>query len=128
MILTAQNINRTIILNTASMDENQVSDIIDWKEMTVGSISAKWEGNDTIDGSLTVEAANIPEDAWFDEINICGIDSAYIMNDDNSGRGKKKCKMFNLGVLGYRYTRVKYFKGSNTTGTITIMALGKKNG
>jgi len=104
-----------------------ISDIIDWKEMPIGSIHAKWDANNALDGKIIVEASDVPIDDWFDEIQICEINNEYVMSDDGT-RGKKKTKMFNLGVIGYRYSRVKFSHGTNTAGTISIVALGKKNG
>jgi len=70
-----------------------------------------------------VYASNWPDAATFAKLD-CG---AHVMDEDGS-TGNEKTQMFNLGYLGYRYSLVKYLKGSNTQGTLTIIALGKKGG
>jgi len=126
----AQNLHRVYILGSptsgASMGSDQTSDLIDFKNMTTGSIQVKWEDQDADDGEIAIEVSNIPEEEWFDEIHQC----PAIMSETGSGRGNKQVKLFDLGnsMIGFRYARVKFYHGSNTTGTITAIALGKKNG
>ncbi len=122
-IVNAQNLNRAYLTKTGPMRADFVSDIVDFKDMQVGSIQVKWSGNDALDGEIFVEGSNVPEDDWFDEVNL-----GYKILDDDGTKGKRKNQLFNLGLLGFRYARVKYFKGANTTGEIEIIALGKKGG
>lgn len=119
--LEAISTNRTYLKKDASMAADFDSVIADFKDMKVGSIQVKWSGNDTFDGMVIVEASNVPEEDWFDEVK----GGTYILSDDGT-RSKRKTKLFNLGVIGFRYARVLYFKGTNTTGTINVIALGKK--
>jgi hypothetical protein len=123
-ILTAQNVNRTYVAKNRAMNADFTSDIIDFKEMALGCVHVKWLGNDQEDGEIAVEASAVPDDDWFDEVDHC---PTFLPSTD-LGRGAKQTKLFNLGVLGFRYARVKFYKGTNTIGTITIVAQGKKNG
>ena len=122
---TARNTHRTYLLKpvTGNMSIDQTSETIDFKEMVVGSVQAKWDGNNALTGKLVVEASNIDEDDWFDEI-----DCSEVTLDDDGTKAKRKTKLFNLGWLGYRFLRVRYFAGDNTQGTIQVIALGKKGG
>ena len=121
----ARNIHRAYVIEETSnnMSSDIVSDMIDFREMTVGSIQAKWSGNDAADGLLVVYASNIPDDEWFAKIN-CG---EHTMSGDGTA-GNEKTAIFNLGSIGYRYMRVKYFQNSNTQGDLVVIGLGKKNG
>jgi hypothetical protein len=125
MIHISQNIQRAILLTptTGNMAADIVSDIVDFKDMTSGSIQVKWEGNDQDNGEIIAEVSNIPEDSWFDRF---GSTATFVMNDNGIDIGKKKTRLFNFGWLGFRYARIRYLKGTNTTGTLQVMALGKK--
>jgi hypothetical protein len=125
-IFTARNIHRTRLkeATTNNMNADFISDVIDFKEMVVGSIQVMWDGNNADDATIVVEATNFVEhENSFDEI-----DCSEVTLDDDGSKAQRKTKLFNLGIIGWRYARVKYFHGSNTTGSISVWALGKKGG
>jgi len=123
-IISARNVHRAYLLVEAPMGQDLISDIADFREMTIGSVQARWEDNDAADGKLILQASNVPDEAWFDDMECADV----ILDDDNSQFGKRKTKLFNLSIIGFRYVRVRYLKGSNTQGKITVFAVGKKNG
>lgn len=129
MIKVATNVNATKISWLQPMNADFTSDVIDFKEMTVGSIQFKWENNDALNGKIIIESSNIDNEAWYGVVKGGIITlSEDGVTVDADGVLQKKCQTFNLGVIGYRYARLRYLKGANTAGTISFIGLGKKNG
>jgi len=123
-IVRARNTHRAQVLVDGDMSQDLVSKTIDFREMAIGSIQSHWEGNDEFDGELHFYGSNYP-DQFFSKLS-CGY---HVMDEDGSDAyDNAKCHIPNLGVIGYRYMRVLYKKGSNTAGTLNIICIGKKNG
>ena len=126
-IVIARDLQRAVLLApvVGNMAASLTTKIVDFAEMSLGSVQAKWTGNNSSEGEIVCEVGNIPSDEWFDEYGAC---ATYILADDGISRGQKKNKIFNLGVLGFRYARIKYYKGANSQGTLEVIALGKRGG
>jgi hypothetical protein len=122
--IVAQNVHRGYIAKNEPMNANFVTPPVDFKEMVTGSFHCKWDGNDAANGTIILQASNIPQEDWFDDMEC----AETILDDDDSAFGKKKTKLFRDTSIGYRYARIRYLAGSNTTGTMTIVVIGKKGG
>jgi hypothetical protein len=111
--VTPRNVNRAYLFSDVSMASDQTSHIADFKEMVCGSIQAFWTGNDTIDGALSLEASCDAE--HWDQIkgSPTTIDTPRLT------------KLWDLGMIGYRYVRVVYLHGTCSTGTLSAIAIGK---
>lgn len=120
---TARNAARGYLFTDLDMSQDAVSEMIDFKEMTVGSWQAFWSGNDKLDGRLVAYGSNVREVDKFAKIH-CGEHTLV----ETGGAGDEKTHLDNLGVIGFRYILLKYYAGSNTAGTLTAFAVGKKNG
>jgi hypothetical protein len=112
------NVNRTVIKEVSpnNMASDFTSDIIDFRDMKVGSLQVLWEGANQTDGYFQVFTSDFSEPDTFDDMDGSRED---VLTAKNS-------RVFNLGVLGFRYALVKWFHGSVTTGKCQIVAVGKK--
>ena len=117
MASTARNMQRAYLIDAAAgnMAEGITSRVIDFKEMVIGSVQAVWAGADAQDGEITLWVSNLPDPATF--VPLDG--------------GKRTLsvapysRMWQLGVIGYRYMMATYTPGANTMGTMFLFALGK---
>jgi hypothetical protein len=98
------------------MGNSLTSDIIDFRDMPIGSLQAVWGGVDAADGYFEAYASNFTEESTFDTIK----GSKQIVTTAAGSR------VWNLGLIGFRYAVVKWFPGSVTAGSCLIVALGKK--
>lgn len=103
------------------MASDYTSDTIDFTYCMIGSVQITWTGNSASNGEIYLESSLYDDDDWFDEI----IGSAVTLSASGTGRGKKKTVLWSHESMGFRFVRVQYLKGSNTTGTFTIKAAGK---
>ena len=131
----ASGLSRIVWPDSDNMDADFVSDIIDFGHSRVAaSIHFKWEGNDQADAQIAIEASDFldPDDStesekWFDEVELpCG-ETRITLNASGAGPSSRKTQLINLGTVGYRYARIAYYKGSNTTGMLRAIALGKSD-
>jgi len=98
-----------------SDDTNPLSDILDFKEMTSGTIQIVVEGADMNDGSFKLYQSILCAESSFAEYpgGVLAMDSG--------------CPNLaaNISHIPFRYMRVQYNRGSDTTGTATIYARAK---
>ena len=120
----ARNVHRGYLVQDKPMNADFVTPPVDFREMVTGSFHAKWENNNALNGQIILQASNVPKEEWFEDMQC----SETTLDDDDSAFGKKRTKLFRDTSIGYRYARIRYIAGSNTTGTMTIIVIGKKGG
>jgi hypothetical protein len=114
-VKAVSNLNRTNI-STSNLTADFVSDVIDFRDMPIGSLQAVWNGANAADGYFEVYSSNFRELATFD--NVRGSKEEVKVADGS--------RVWNLGLIGFRSALVKWIHGSNTAGTCLVVAMGKK--
>lgn len=97
---------------------NFASDILDFRDMLTGFIQVIWSGPDTYDGYFELYVSAFPDELTMSKYP----GSKHTLDAD--------CSSFswNIAHMGFRYAMVKWFKGTQTTGTVYIVATGKLHG
>lgn len=109
----------SIVLNDGlDMGDAWVSDVIDFKDMVIGSIQIYWSGVDAVDGSFTLKISNLPEGDSF-----VPYETAVMTADCNA-----HIFLLTSGFIGFRYAKIEYTPNSVSAGTAKIIAVGKKSG
>jgi len=120
MIVEATNCNRTYAAKAKSLAAAFKSDIIDFKDMPMGSVHIFWRDvTGTLTGEFKLYASNIPEDAAFDDNPI---DGAVIVMHNSLGS-----RLWIRDRLAFRYAQVRYEPNGTTGGDCDIVAIGKKS-
>lgn len=114
-IISARNLKLAVVERDKPVTADFISKIIDFKEMNTATIQAIISGADANDGTFHLEVSL-----------ICDPDSFVIY--PGSERDETECSNFGweFKQSAWRYARVVYTHGSNTTGTVTIYARGKR--
>ncbi len=86
-------------------------------EFSYGSVQAIWSGADHVDATVTVEVTNDPAAA---DASFIAKPGATVLTL-NAAAGKTYIS-FGPGVIGETWYRLKYAKGSNTTGALSLYA------
>lgn len=95
------------------------SEVIDFKDMPMGSVQIRWTGaTGVLNGTFKVHASNFPEDATFD-----GNDLAPSFPLDASTGSP----IWIRERIGFRYAQVRFTPGGVTGGLCDIVAIGKKS-
>lgn len=121
MTIEATNINRSYAAKAQSLAADFTSAVIDFRDMPMGSIQAKWAGvTGTLTGTFVVLASNFPEVDSFDPEG-CRIDGAeWTIHAANGSR------IWLRDRLAFRYALVVYTAEGTTGGSVDIVAIGKK--
>ena len=106
-----------------SLGADWTSNTVDFTHCRQGSLHVKYTGNDAADGYVVLEASLVDEDGWFDEI-----DNTQCLLNGSGDPGDRKNILFSHETLGFRFVRLKYYKVSNTTGTMDLKVCGKSGG
>lgn len=121
MIVEATNCHRAYAANLRSMAADFVSHVIDFKDMTHGSIHVRWSNvSGTLDGTFKIYASDFPDEASFDPDGT-EIDGATFSPHNTDGS-----RIWLRDRLSMRYTLVRYTKVGILAGTCDIVAIGKK--
>jgi len=120
-VLKATNTNRTVIKSEVdgNMSSSFSSSIIDFHDMPIGYLQAVWKdvvGFGPDSGYFEAFASGFRNFNTFD----------YIRGSLERIEVADGARMWNLGVIGYRYAYVKFSPVNITDGTCTIIASGKK--
>lgn len=94
------------------------SQVMDFKDMVVGSIQMHWADVNAVDGSFALHISNINEaDAFVPyETAVMGSEcNAHIF-------------LLTSGFIGFRYAKIVYTPNSVNAGTAKVIAVGKKSG
>lgn len=122
MIVEATNCNRTYAAKGRSLASDFTSDVIDFKDMPMGSVQILWDGIvGALDGTWKIYCSNLPDISSFDAAGTL-IDGAEITPHGASG-----ARMWLRDRLGFRYALLRWTAGSVTAGNCDIIALGKKS-
>lgn len=113
MIHPCRHLQRAYLCQGQSLGSSFISDIADFKEMVVGSVQAVWSGDDATTGELELWSSD--DGVHFDRID----GSLRDLNHPN------KTRLWNLGVIGFRYLQLRYDAKTVTAGTLEAFALGK---
>lgn len=120
-VLKATNTNRTVIktLVDNNMSTSFSSSIIDFHDMPIGYLQAVWQ-----------DVAGYGQDSGYFEAFASGFRNFstfdYIRGSMEGVETEAGSRMWNLGVIGYRYAYVKFTPVNITAGTCIIVASGKK--
>jgi hypothetical protein len=121
-VIQAKNCNRSYAIKNQSMGANFESLVIDFHDMPMGSIHFLWSGLvGTLDCEFKIFASNLPEVSSFDEIGTL-IDCSSFVPHATSGS-----KIWIRDRIGFRYALVRFYKNNLTSGSVDIIALGKKS-
>jgi hypothetical protein len=120
MIVEATNCNRTYAAKAKSLAVGFSSDIIDFKDMPMGSIHVFWRSvTGAFDGEFKIYASNIPDDAAFTDNEIDG--AVIVIHNANGSR------LWIRDRLAFRYAQVRYVPNGVTAGEVDLVAIGKKS-
>jgi hypothetical protein len=121
VVVCATNCNRTYIAKDKSLGSNFYSSIADFKDMPMGSIQVVWSDVvGTFDGQIVLYCSNLHEsDSLFDGGEI---DGAIIPINSENGN----C-MWLRDRLAFRYLQARFTKNGIVSGTVDIIAYGKKS-
>lgn len=103
---------KTLGTITVANAATQYSDVWDALDVTMGVVQAAWSGLDAVDGTVTLQYS-------LDGTNYFNYAAATTMNAASGAQP------WAISILG-RFYRVAVAKGSNTAGTVTVRAIGKK--
>jgi hypothetical protein len=112
---TVRNTHKTPIFE-GSMGADFISTVGDFREMSIGFIQAIYDGVDAFDGSFEIFVGIENDESTFARLP----NSALVMDADCNSI------CWNLCCIGYRFFYVKYTANSVTTGTVKLLARGKK--
>lgn len=115
-IILARNLKLAVVEEAIPITADFVSQLIDFKEMNTATIQAVVSGADVNDGTFSLEVSLICDPTSF----IPYPDSLRSMSAGCSNFG------WEYRAFPWRYVRVVYTHGSDTTGTVTIYARGKR--
>jgi hypothetical protein len=122
MTLAATNCNRVFAAKAQSLAVDFVSEVIDFRDMPMGSVQARWVGvTGALTGAFTVLASNFPEVDSFD-LEGCRIDGAEWTLHAVAGS-----RLWLRDRLAFRYALVAYKANGTTGGSVDLIALGKKS-
>ena len=82
-----------------------------------GAIQAIWSGADATDAEIIPQAS-------LDNINWCDLASGSLIKKVDAASG---CQLYEVTDIGYSYWRVKFTANANTTGTIKIITVLKRD-
>jgi hypothetical protein len=116
MTILARNLSLAVVEENKPMTASFVSQDIDFKEMNVATIQAVVDGTDNMDGTFSLEVSLICDPNSF----IVYPNSLKLEADGCMGFG------WEMRTFAWRYVRVRYVAGTNTTGTVTIYARGRR--
>lgn len=115
--------NRTVIkeLEASNMASSFTSLVIDFSDMPIGCLQAIWQGvsydGDPAGANFKIKASCYRNLDTFD----------YVRGSLEDVTGENGARMWNLGVIGYRYALVEFTKGNILDGSCIIVASGKKS-
>ena len=82
-----------------------------------GAIQAIWTGADATDANI-IPQASLDKDSW------CDLASGSNIKKVNSAAG---CQLYEFTDIGYSYWRIKFEANTNTTGTIQVITVLKRD-
>lgn len=121
-IVQATNCNRSYAAKGESLGADFESLVIDFKDMPIGSIQARWSGATTPGGTFKTYVSNFPDVASFDPLGT-ELDCGTILVDRAAG---STILLLNRDRVAFRYALVRYTAGSTVGGTVDLVAIGKK--
>lgn len=113
--ITARNTRLAVAAAAKPLNEAFLSDIIDFKEMNSGSVQVWRQDGDQNDGTFKLLISNLCDPDSFALFPASEVDAAC--------DGQNLIWVFN--DIPYRYARISYEPGSDTTGTASVYARGK---
>ena len=111
--------NRIYLAKDVSLASDFYSDIADFRDMPMGAVQIVWTGaTGTLDGLMKFHASLLPYEPTFDG---CEIDDGFwVINEASSAR------LWIRQSLGFRFLQARYTANGCTSGTMDIIAHGKK--
>ena len=82
-----------------------------------GSIQAIWSGADATDATIMPQASN-------NKVDWCNLASATTVKKVDGASG---CQLYEFTDMGYSYWRIAFTANTNTTGTIQIITVLKRD-
>lgn len=121
MIVLTTNCNRSYAEKDKSLSADFVSNIVDFKDMPMGSVQLVWRNvTGVLTGEVKLYGSILHEDpSLFDGGEIDG--AVFSIGTANGNQ------LWSRDRLAFRYLQARYSKGGITGGTIDIVALGKKS-
>ena len=118
--IPARNTDRALIEENTSLGSDFGSNVIDFKEMTLGSIQAIFSNNDALDGEFRLWVSN--------EYCNQGDVSIFAPYPGSEIELESGCKSlaWKLDRIAFRFYQIRYEANSVTQGEVTIIARGKK--
>lgn len=110
-------IERFIVLPGTSISADFDSPKQDVRFHNRGAIQAVWTGADATDASIIPEAS-------LDTINWCALASGTNVKKVDAASG---CQIYEFTDIGYAYWRIKFVANANTTGTIEVRTIIKRD-
>lgn len=114
-IITARNTRLAAVALNKPLTDPFISDIIDFKEMTSGSVQVTRVGGDVNDGQFILEISN------FCDANTFSLYPGSKIDADCDGVNL----IWLLNTIPFRFARVVYSPGADTVGTASVHARGK---
>lgn len=97
------------------------SQVIDFKDMSSGSVQMTWVGTDSITGTFKVYGSNSETDGTFDLNEVSDADIVV-----STGSGSRIWRSV-ANNLSFRYVQVRWTGNGTTTGSVDITAIGKRS-
>jgi hypothetical protein len=122
MIIEATNCNRSYVEKAKTLASNFESNVIDFKDMPMGAIHFLWSNIvGAVDCTFKIYASNLPDISSFD-VDGCLVDcGSFVVHNTNGSR------IWIRDRLAFRYAMIRFEKNSVTSGSVDIIAIGKKS-
>ena len=114
-VLSTRNTSLIVGAKDKPLNANFISDIFDFKEMNIGSIQCVRIDGDANDGVFSLEISNICDEESF----------APYPSSEVSGCNERNI-IWLFDKIPFRFARLIYTAGTDTTGTVSVYGRGKK--
>lgn len=115
MSTTVRNTALRVLAKDEPLDQDLVVEIIEFREMNSGSIQVVREGGDVNDGVFALSVSNLCDPSTF---------APYPSGDISDCTSENLIWLFNH--LPFKFAMITYTKGTDTIGTFSVYAQGKK--
>lgn len=107
----------TIVTSGTSIGSSFNSASQDVRYHNRGAIQANWTGADATDALIVPQAS-------LDNVNWCDLASGSTIKKVDAASG---CQMYEFTDIGYSYWRIRFDAASNTTGTMSVITVLKRD-